>query len=411
MTYTVGKAVERAAEAAQQKLLAAASEELEIGVGDLEVVDGVVRAVGAPDRSISVEEIAKKALRFGGRYEPIEGHGGSAQTSLAPSVSAHLAHVRVDRETGEVELLEYVIVQDVGRALNPALVGGQMRGGAVQAIGWALFEELVHDEDGQLPDGIVPRLRHPDRRPRAADRDGDRRGAGAGRAVRREGHRRGAGRPRPGRDRERRRRCHRRPLPRAADDPAARVGGAQRREGVIAAVILAAGEASRFGSPKQQLMLDGILQRVRASAVDEIVVVSGAYELETDATVVPCPDWANGPGASLRCGLDALPAEAEAAVVVLADGPDLAPRRSTASSTPGAPAPATSSPRPTAAFAAIRCCSAARSGTPFPTRARERSHPSSSRATTSARPATSTTRRNRWGQDNPAPRRFTRPEA
>ncbi len=153
VTYTVGKAVQRAAEAAQQKLLAAASEELEIGVGDLEVVDGVVRAVGAPDRSISVEEIAKKALRFGGRYEPIEGHGGSAQTSLAPSVSAHLAHVRVDRETGEVELLEYVIVQDVGRALNPALVEGQMRGGAVQAIGWALFEELVHDEDGQLQTG------------------------------------------------------------------------------------------------------------------------------------------------------------------------------------------------------------------------------------------------------------------
>jgi CO/xanthine dehydrogenase Mo-binding subunit len=153
VTYTVGKAVERAAEAAKEKLLAAASEELEIAPGDLEVVDGVVRAVGAPDRSITVEEISRKALRFGGRYEPIEGHGGSAQTSQAPSVSAHIAHVRVDRETGEVELLGYAVVQDVGRALNPALVEGQMRGGAVQAIGWALFEELVHDEDGQLLTG------------------------------------------------------------------------------------------------------------------------------------------------------------------------------------------------------------------------------------------------------------------
>ncbi len=153
VTYTVGKAVERAAEAAKEKLLAAASEELEIAPGDLEVVDGVVRAVGAPDRSITVEEITRKALRFGGRYEPVEGHGGSAQTSQAPSVSAHLAHVRVDRETGEVELLGYAIVQDVGRALNPALVEGQMRGGAVQAIGWALYEELVHDEDGQLLSG------------------------------------------------------------------------------------------------------------------------------------------------------------------------------------------------------------------------------------------------------------------
>lgn len=153
VTYTVGAAVLRAAGSAREKLLAAASEELEIAPGDLEVVDGVVRAVGAPDRSITVEEIASKALRFGGRYEPIEGHGGSAQVRGAPSVSAHLAHVRVDRDTGEVELLRMAIAQDVGRALNPALVEGQMRGGTTQGIGWALFEELAHDESGQLETG------------------------------------------------------------------------------------------------------------------------------------------------------------------------------------------------------------------------------------------------------------------
>ena len=153
VTYTVGPAVLRAAESACEKLLAAASQELEIAPDDLEVVDGVVRAVGAPDRSITVEEIAQKALRFGGRYEPIEGHGGSAQTRGAPSVAAHLSHVRVDRETGEVELLRHVIAQDVGRALNPALVEGQMRGGATQGMGWALFEQLDHDDDGRLLTG------------------------------------------------------------------------------------------------------------------------------------------------------------------------------------------------------------------------------------------------------------------
>jgi CO/xanthine dehydrogenase Mo-binding subunit len=153
ITYTVGAAVLRAAKAAREKLLAAASEELEIAPGDLEVVDGVVRAVGAPDRTITVEEIARKAHRFGGRYEPIEGHGGSAQRRGAPSVAAHLAHVRVDRDTGEIELLHHVIAQDVGRALNPALVEGQMRGGVTQGIGWALFEELAHDESGQLVTG------------------------------------------------------------------------------------------------------------------------------------------------------------------------------------------------------------------------------------------------------------------
>ena len=153
ITYTVGTAVLRAAESARQKLLAAASQELEIAPDDLEVVDGVVQAVGAPDRSITVEELAQKALRFGGRYEPIEGHGGSAQTSGAPSVAAHLSHVRVDRETGEVKLLRHVIAQDVGRALNPALVEGQMRGGATQGMGWAVFEQLDHDEDGRLLTG------------------------------------------------------------------------------------------------------------------------------------------------------------------------------------------------------------------------------------------------------------------
>jgi CO/xanthine dehydrogenase Mo-binding subunit len=153
VTYTVGAAVLRAAESAREKLLAAAAQELEIAPDDLEVVDGVVRAVGAPDRSITVEELSQKALRFGGRYEPIEGHGGSAQTRGAPSVAAHLSHVRVDRETGEVELLRHVIAQDVGRALNPALVEGQMRGGATQGMGWALCEQLDHDEDGRLLTG------------------------------------------------------------------------------------------------------------------------------------------------------------------------------------------------------------------------------------------------------------------
>jgi len=67
-----------------------------------------------------------------------------------------------------------------------------------------------------------------------------------------------------------------------------------------------------------------VLEAVRASALDGVVVVSGAHELETDS--IRCPDWERGPGASLRCGLAALPPEAEAAVVVLADGPDLDPR-------------------------------------------------------------------------------------
>ena len=95
---------------------------------------------------------------------------------------------------------------------------------------------------------------------------------------------------------------------------------------VVSAVVLAAGAASRFGSPKQRLLLAPVLARVRdASAIDDIVVVVGAHDVETDARTVRCPEWERGPGASLRCGLAALPRDTEAAVVVLADGPELAP--------------------------------------------------------------------------------------
>jgi CTP:molybdopterin cytidylyltransferase MocA len=89
--------------------------------------------------------------------------------------------------------------------------------------------------------------------------------------------------------------------------------------------VLAAGAATRFGAPKQRLFLPRVLERLRATSVNEIVVVSGAHRLETDAHVVDCPEWERGPGASLRCGLHALGPDVDAAVVVLADGPALAP--------------------------------------------------------------------------------------
>jgi CTP:molybdopterin cytidylyltransferase MocA len=95
---------------------------------------------------------------------------------------------------------------------------------------------------------------------------------------------------------------------------------------MVAAVVLAAGASTRFGSPKQRLLLAPVLGRVRqATSIDDIVVVLGAHDIETDARAIHCPGWERGPGASLRCGLTALPPEAEAAVVVLADGPALSP--------------------------------------------------------------------------------------
>jgi CTP:molybdopterin cytidylyltransferase MocA len=98
---------------------------------------------------------------------------------------------------------------------------------------------------------------------------------------------------------------------------------------LIVAVVLAAGASSRYGTspPKQQELLPHVLAALRrATSLDGVLVVTGAHAVDVDVDVVHCPDWERGPGASLRCGLEALPASAEAAVVVLADGPDLDPR-------------------------------------------------------------------------------------
>ena len=148
ITYGAGRAVRAAAEDARRQLLRTASLQLEIGEPDLEIVDGVVRPVGTPEKGIPIARLVRANSRA--ERAPIEGHATTAHTSLAPSVAGVVAHVRVDRETGRLDVLDLRAVQDVGRALNPALVAGQQLGGAAQAIGWALHEQLVHDDAGQL---------------------------------------------------------------------------------------------------------------------------------------------------------------------------------------------------------------------------------------------------------------------
>jgi CO/xanthine dehydrogenase Mo-binding subunit len=162
-TYTMGKAVEAAAQQAREQVMAIASAELEVSPDDLEMQDGEVRVKGAPDNKLTLAEIATMSMSFGGKYEPVSGLGKSAVQDKAPGFSAQLAHVYVDEDTGEVELKHLVVAQDVGKALNPAMVGGQIMGGAVQGIGWGLYEGIVYDDNGQplnpnLMDYALPKL-------------------------------------------------------------------------------------------------------------------------------------------------------------------------------------------------------------------------------------------------------------
>lgn len=165
ITYTVGPAVKKAAEEARQQVLQIASDHLEAALDDLEIQDGHVRVKGVPDASVSLKEIAGMSMTFGGKYEPVYGAGSTAITDIAPGFAAHLVEVAVDTETGRVDIERYIAVQDVGFAINPALVDGQIRGAVVQGIGWALYEGLVFDAQGQplnpsLMDYVIPKAEY-----------------------------------------------------------------------------------------------------------------------------------------------------------------------------------------------------------------------------------------------------------
>jgi CTP:molybdopterin cytidylyltransferase MocA len=91
--------------------------------------------------------------------------------------------------------------------------------------------------------------------------------------------------------------------------------------------VLAGGASTRYGGVKQRELLPAVLAALVQTSVTEIIVVQGAHELDLPGVrIVACDDWHLGPGASLRCGLAALGAEVDRAVIVLADGPELDPR-------------------------------------------------------------------------------------
>lgn len=149
-TYSVGPAVLAAAQDARNQILTTAAEMLEAALTDLEIEGDRVVVRGSPSKSIALTKIAEAAMQFAGQYEPVYGRGRAAIKVSSPMYGVHVARVAVDPETGEVRVLDYVAVQDVGFAINPAEVEGQIQGGVTQGLGWALYEALTYNEDGQL---------------------------------------------------------------------------------------------------------------------------------------------------------------------------------------------------------------------------------------------------------------------
>jgi CO/xanthine dehydrogenase Mo-binding subunit len=145
--YSQGKAVQMAATDARDKLLALAAERLDVQPGMLTCAAGRVYVTDNPERGYSLAQVARMSLAA--VSGPILGTASLSAMPFAPIFSTQAAEVKVDTQTGTVRVLRFVQAQDVGVAINPMAVEGQIDGGAVQGIGRAITEEVVL-KDGKI---------------------------------------------------------------------------------------------------------------------------------------------------------------------------------------------------------------------------------------------------------------------
>ena len=150
VTYATGLAVINACERIIDDLRVRAALMWDVDVDAVVWEDGCAKPASSnvgDFEPLSLKDIASKFSATGG---PIGATGTVNAGGQAPGFSTQFCDVEVDPETGRVEILRFVIAQDAGRAIHPSYVEGQMQGGVVQGIGWALNEEYIYDEDGRL---------------------------------------------------------------------------------------------------------------------------------------------------------------------------------------------------------------------------------------------------------------------
>ena len=140
--YRAGQAVHAAASEARRRILTFAGDLMESAPADLELSNGLVYVQGAASKNISLADLLNRGLFEG---QDFRGDGDAPATSAASS-AAQFVEVDVDVETGQVRVLRLVAVQDVGRAINPTVVEGQIEGAAYQGLGYAMSEDLVIDD-------------------------------------------------------------------------------------------------------------------------------------------------------------------------------------------------------------------------------------------------------------------------
>ena len=146
-TFASGLAVHEAGLDIQRQMIQRASALLNVPEDGLEYVDAEVRARNDSSKRISFKEIAAKSGQTGG---PIVGKASLSARGVGAAFATHIADVEVDPGTGKITVLRYTAVQDVGTAIHPSYVEGQIQGGVAQGVGWAINEEYYYDEQGHL---------------------------------------------------------------------------------------------------------------------------------------------------------------------------------------------------------------------------------------------------------------------
>ncbi len=146
-TFKSGWACYLAAEDIKMQMKERAARIWEVPVEDVEYEDGVLAHKSDPELKLTFQQLAAQLLSTGG---PIVGRATVDPRGVGNVFTTHLADVEVDPETGKVTILRYTIVQDVGKAIHPTYVEGQMQGGVVQGIGWALNEEYAFNDQGRM---------------------------------------------------------------------------------------------------------------------------------------------------------------------------------------------------------------------------------------------------------------------
>ena len=146
-SFATGLAAIEAAESVKSQLVARAAKIWDAPEDAVEYADGLVRHKSDPELRFTFKELARQLAATGGA---IAGQSNVDPAGEGNSYAVHLADVAVDPDTGKTEITRYTAIQDAGKAVHPSYVEGQMQGGVVQGIGWALNEEYYFDPSGRM---------------------------------------------------------------------------------------------------------------------------------------------------------------------------------------------------------------------------------------------------------------------